>query len=269
MYQIFDNDLSPDEAVQIILQHRAEVLKLGPVKVFVFVDEFRKLFDECHENQGDYHGQDMAVLKSIGILLSQPEKHTVVISTLESTPLVKDGSFFSFLPFPGVIACICAHLDHDFHSLDFVFDRSATRSGRQVVYLPVRPLDGLEQFKKSPWIHHASVKRVVAELGGHPRGLRFLRETLETMHSNMSLPPTYEGLFYALSMKFSRFKLIETSPQMIAACLLGVTVPWSQQPSPATAHTYSYYIGQVGDLQLRSCVCVCVCVCVINASSWS
>ena len=92
--QIFSNDLSPDEAVQIILQHRAEVLKLDPVKVFVFVDEFRKLFDVCNENQGDYRGQDMAVLRSIGILLSQPKKHTVVISTLESTALVKDGSFF-------------------------------------------------------------------------------------------------------------------------------------------------------------------------------
>ena len=92
--KIFRNKISPTTAVQLVLQHRAEVLKLEPVKVFVFVDEFRKLFDVCNENQGDYRGQDMAVLRSIGILLSQPKKHTVVISTLESTALVKDGSFF-------------------------------------------------------------------------------------------------------------------------------------------------------------------------------
>ena len=158
--------------------------------------------------------------------------------------------------------CIFVQLDHSFNSLYFVFALSATQSGRQVVYLPLRPLDGLEQFKKCqrPWIRHASVRRVVAELCGHPRGLRFLHETLEAMHSNTSLPPTYEGLFYALSTKFSRFKSIETSPQMIAACLLGMTVPSSEQPSPVPTHTYSYYIGQVCVLHSRSRACVCVCV---------
>ena len=96
--KIFNNNISPTTAVALILQHRVEVLKkLDPVPVFVFVDEFRKLFEKCSRGQGDYRGQDMDVLSSIGILLSQPEKHTVVISTLESTALIEDGSCFFLL----------------------------------------------------------------------------------------------------------------------------------------------------------------------------
>ena len=91
--KIFNNNISPTTAVELILQHRVEVLKLEPVPVFVYVDEFRKLFDKCSRAQGGYCGQDMDVLSSIGELLSQSEKHTVVISTLENTALVGDGSF--------------------------------------------------------------------------------------------------------------------------------------------------------------------------------
>ena len=79
----------------MILQHRTEVLKLEPVKVFVFVDEFRKLFEKCNRTHGDYRGQDMDVLSSIGVLISQSAKHTVVISTLDSSLLVNEGSFFA------------------------------------------------------------------------------------------------------------------------------------------------------------------------------
>ena len=87
--KIFRNNISPTTAVALILQHRVEVLKkLEPVPVFVYVDEFRKLFDKCSRARGG-----MDVLSSIDMFLSQPEKHTVVISTLESTALIEYGSF--------------------------------------------------------------------------------------------------------------------------------------------------------------------------------
>ena len=90
--RIFQNDISPVDVVKLILQHRVEVLKLAPASIFVFVDEFRKLFEKCNRPHGNYRGQDLDVLSSIGVLISQSAKHTVVISTLENTALVDDGS---------------------------------------------------------------------------------------------------------------------------------------------------------------------------------
>jgi hypothetical protein len=116
------------------------------------------------------------------------------------------------------------------------------------VYLPLRPLDGLEQFKNSPWIKHASVRRVVVELCGHARGLWILRKILEAEYSKTSEEPPYESLFHSLSTEFNGLKSIETSPQLIAACLLGVSVQCSVRPCPTVSHTYSYYISQV-------CIC--------------
>ena len=73
--------------------HRRDVLKLKTkVSVFVFVDEFRKLHEVCVKDQ-QYREQDMSVLRSLGNLLDQPEKHTVMISTLENTALNLNGSF--------------------------------------------------------------------------------------------------------------------------------------------------------------------------------
>jgi hypothetical protein len=89
VYPLFGYDLSPEAAINLILRHRVEVLKLEPVPVFVFVDEFRKLYDTCNTAH-EYRGQDKAVLNSIGAVLSQPEQHTVMISTLESSAL-KEG----------------------------------------------------------------------------------------------------------------------------------------------------------------------------------
>ncbi len=92
--EIFQNDLDPTSAVRLIMEHRTKVLKLpANVPVFLFVDEFRKLYEECNKNPGQYRKQDFDVLKSLGNLLEQPLKHTVMISTLENTVLIENGSF--------------------------------------------------------------------------------------------------------------------------------------------------------------------------------
>ena len=82
----------------MILQHRRDVLKLDTkVSVFVFVDEFRKLHEVCVQEQQD-RKQDKSVLISLSNFLDQPEKHTVMISTLENTALVQNGSLDVELP---------------------------------------------------------------------------------------------------------------------------------------------------------------------------
>ncbi len=75
------------------MEHRTKVLKLeAEFPVFLFVDEFRKLNEACIKLQ-QYREQDMFVLRSLGNFLDQPLKHTVMISTLESTALIDNGSF--------------------------------------------------------------------------------------------------------------------------------------------------------------------------------
>ena len=92
--EIFHQTLSPSTAIMLILKYRREVLCLpDAASVFVFVDEFRQLYRECHKGNGSlYQDQDMTVLKSIGSILEHPRKHTVMISTLENTALVDNGS---------------------------------------------------------------------------------------------------------------------------------------------------------------------------------
>ena len=137
---------------------------------------------------------------------------------------------------------------------------SATQSERKILYLPVRPLDGLEQFKNTQWIHHASVKRVVVELCGHPRGLRFLREILQQKYSRSKVSPRYDDLMKELSSEFVGVEIVTTSPQLIAACLLGARVFRLNRPDPKIALTYSYYIAQVRAHALIP-VCMCCVVC--------
>jgi hypothetical protein len=114
------------------------------------------------------------------------------------------------------------------------------------VYLPLRLLDGLELFKNSPWIKHASVKRVVVELCGHARGLLYLRQTLADEFSNADAEPEYEQLCASLSERLSSVTNgARTSPELIAACLLGLRVLYQDCPSTSLPYTYSYYISQV------------------------
>lgn len=122
---------------------------------------------------------------------------------------------------------------------------SATGGGRQIVYLPVCTLNGLEQFKNSPWIRHASVRRAVLELGGHPRGLQQLREILQSGFSDSSLPPPQRELFDALLQKHEHLKKVVISPELIAMCLLGRRFVQSWCPNDEIAHTHAYYIAQV------------------------
>ena len=123
-----------------------------------------------------------------------------------------------------------------------------TESGRPVKYFPVRPLNGPEQFRDNPWMKYESVKRMVDEIGGHPRGLRLLREFLEkrTRIARTLKAPQFDELFDILAREsLSLSSSLETSPQLISACLLGLDVPRLRQPNPSVTHTYAYYITQV------------------------
>ena len=135
---------------------------------------------------------------------------------------------------------------------------SVTQSRRRIVYLPVRPLDGLEQFKNSPWIQHASVRRVVVELCGYARGLLYVREILARHYPNSAVSPTYEALCQLLSVELcSVTNGAPTSAELIAACLLGKRVKCSDCPSESLPYTYSYYIAQV-------CLCQSARLCVFR-----
>jgi hypothetical protein len=138
------------------------------------------------------------------------------------------------------------------------FCATATESGRPITYFPVRALNGPEQFHDNPWMKFESVRRMVDELCGHPRGLRHLRELLKTEYpiATMPKPPVFEDLLRSFSHQFFSLRTVKTSPQLISACLLGLEVTRDQRPNPDVAHTYAYYIAQVCDF-LRAMRCVC------------
>ncbi len=250
--KIFENWLTPSIAVDIILKHRREVLKLETkVSVFVFVDEFRMLYEVCARAK-QYRKQDMSVLSSLGNLLSQSEKHTVMISTLDNTALTDNSSFDIALFVFGSHGILIVHLFVclDLPSIGFRgITEMSTGSGRPNTYLPVRPLNGPEKFRNNPWMKHESVRRMVDEIGGHPRGLRCLRELLEKDYpiAKKPIPPVFEDLLKSMirTLGFDSFTIVKTSPQLIAACLLGLTVQRSRQPSPSVGHTYADYIAPV------------------------
>ena len=111
---------------------------------------------------------------------------------------------------------------------------------------PVHPLNGADQFRDNPWIKHESVRRMVDEIGGHPRGLRQLRDLLEQRYPIATTsPPRFEDLLQSLSKQFVHLASVTTSPQLMSSCLLGRDEYLFRQPSLAIAHTNAYYMAKV------------------------
>lgn len=79
------------DAIEMITCHHVEVLKKSKVPVFVFIDEYRRLAQECLKaNAPD---PESAVLSAIGESLYSSNRPTVLISTLDYAPLLREGMF--------------------------------------------------------------------------------------------------------------------------------------------------------------------------------
>ncbi len=112
VFQMFKNEFSdpyrdgftPTTAIGMIEMHRRDVLKLqSNVSVLLFVDNLHLLREECrkaddgvvNQEQGFDFEQDHSVLSSLCNTVEQPERHTVMISTLDNTALIR-----------GALACV-------------------------------------------------------------------------------------------------------------------------------------------------------------------
>ena len=81
------------DAVKIITCHRVEILKQEDAPVFVFIDEFRHLAKVCADPiKADKLEND--VLSSVGQALRESDRLTVLISTLDHTPMLRAGIMF-------------------------------------------------------------------------------------------------------------------------------------------------------------------------------
>ena len=78
-------------ALDMISCYRVEVLKKPKVPVILFVDEFRKLAEYCNMHYPMKH-QESSVLTSIGSALHTADQHTVLVSTLDHTPLLDNST---------------------------------------------------------------------------------------------------------------------------------------------------------------------------------
>jgi hypothetical protein len=89
------DEFDPTTAIGMIEKHRRDVLKLkATVSVLLFVDDFHLLREECRTvgagNQGcRFDVQDHSVMSNLCNTVEQANKHTVMISTLENTALVR------------------------------------------------------------------------------------------------------------------------------------------------------------------------------------
>ena len=84
--------LSISTAIALITCHRVEVLKKSKVPVFIFIDEIRQLTKSFEEAGGGFKPAPEAVLlKAVANVLHSSDKPTVLISTLDHTPMLRFG----------------------------------------------------------------------------------------------------------------------------------------------------------------------------------
>lgn len=79
------------EAISMITCHRVEILKGLKVPVFIFIDEFRQLAQKC-ASPPEVETLENDVLSFIGLALRSADHLTVLISTLDHTPLLRAGA---------------------------------------------------------------------------------------------------------------------------------------------------------------------------------
>ena len=84
--------LSITEAIDLITCHRVEILKKPKVPVFIFIDEIRQLTKSCEDAGNTIKpAPESVLLKAVANALHSRDQPTVLISTLDHTPMLRFG----------------------------------------------------------------------------------------------------------------------------------------------------------------------------------
>ena len=113
--------------------------------------------------------------------------------------------------------------------------------------LPLPPLDGHDQFKDNAlYQQHADVRRMVAEMNGHPQGLHYLREILQTWGASHAEAPSHADLNARLAEQFRGVMTVAIPPELVEHCLLGTDM-WLDESASSEpgALKNSFYVHQV------------------------
>ena len=78
------------DAIEVITCHRVDILKQSKVPVFIFIDEYRCLAKRCLEK--GMSDPESVVQSAIGAALHSLDRPTILISTLDYAPLLREGA---------------------------------------------------------------------------------------------------------------------------------------------------------------------------------
>ena len=96
------------DAIEMITCHHVEVLKKSKVPVFVFVDEYRRLAQACLKAGAP--DPEFVILRAIGESLYSFNRPTVLISTLDYAPLLREGASVTLMICRWCVFIFCIRL---------------------------------------------------------------------------------------------------------------------------------------------------------------